>query len=512
MAVSPDSTGRIPYESYSLGKRLDDNVALMKEFFGEDDTFRMRRVGNRHDPAFRGCVMFFDGMVNARIINEDIIDPLINSELKGNISLIGRISESIISGNDVQRTGDVKKLAEAIMYGDSLVFADGCDEALIVNSKGFTVRSISEPDDDKSLLGPREGFTESLMINLSMLHRKLQTPDLKLKFRTFGTRTNTKACICYLGSLVRPEILETLEKRLDEIHADGTLEANYIQERIKDSPGSIFKTTGQSEKPDIIASKILEGRIAILLDGTPMALTVPYLFVENFQAPDDYYLNFYYGSFGRLLRLLGLLITTGVPAIYVALLGFHQEMIPTTLMFSLTASTKGTPFPTIVEVLGMLAVFEILRETGLRMSNKIGSALSIVGALVLGQAAVEAKFVSAPTVIIVAMTTITGMMLPRMKLSVLVIRALFLIAAATIGIYGYYLSMLALLFYLLGMKSFGIEYTSQLFSPGGGRMRDIYLRHPFRSMTRRPLHMARDEIREGGAGPETGASGNGQGV
>lgn len=495
MSAVPDITGKIHYEGYSLGKKLDDNVAMFKGFFSGDDTLRVRPVGNLRDHTFRACVMFFDGMINTRIINEDIIDPLINSDLQGNVSLMERLETKIVSGNEISRTGDVEKLVESVLYGDTLLFADGCAEALIINSKGFATRGISEPDGDKSLLGPREGFTESLMTNTSLLRRKLQTPDLKLKFRSFGTRTNTKACVCYLESLVKPEILSELEKRLDSIVSDSAIEVNYLQERVKDSPYSIFKTTGETEKPDIVASKLLEGRIAVMLDGTPMVMTVPYLFVESLHSPDDYYLNFYYGSFGRLLRLIGLLLTVSVPALYVALLGFHREMIPTSLMFSLTAAAKGTPFPTVVEVLGMLAVFEILRETGMRMSNKIGSALSIVGALVLGQAAVEAKIASAPTVIIVAVTSITAMMLPRLKLAVLALRLLFLAASAMIGIYGYFMSMIALLVYLLSMKSFGMDYTSQLFSFGAGGQSDIYLRFPFGHMRRRPEGMSGDSYR-----------------
>ncbi len=495
MPAAADNTGRINYDSYRLTKKLDENIAMLKGLFEGDGTLCVRFIGNLSDSTFRACLLFFDGMVNPRIINDDIIEPLTSCGLQGNIGLMERIETKVVKGNDIKRTGDVKTLVESILYGDTMLLAEGCDEALVINSKGFSMRGISEPDDDKSLLGPREGFTEAIMINISMLRRKLQTPDLKFKFRRFGTRTNTKACVCYLESLAKPEALAELERRLDGVDCDAALDGNSIHERIKDSPFSIFKTTGQSEKPDIIASKLLEGRIALLLDGTPMVMTVPYLFVENLQSPDDYYLNFYYGSFGRLLRLAGLLLTVSLPALYVALLGFHQEMIPTTLMFSLTSAARGTPFPTVVELLGMLAVFEILRETGMRMSDKIGSALSIVGALVLGQAAVEAKIVSAPTVILVAFTSITGLMLPRLKLTVLFLRLLFLAAAATIGVYGYFMSLIALLVYMQSIKSFGIDYTSQLFSFGKGSQSDIYLRFPFRFMRRRPEGMTMDEER-----------------
>ena len=453
---------------------LDADTALIKGFFENDDTFRMREIVN--SPYFHGYIFFLDGMVNALAINQSIIAPLLNKSLGRGGELADRLAGEVISSNELKKTGSVKEMVDGILYGDTVLLLDGCAEGLVINSKGFDTRGISEPDDDKTLLGPREGFTEALMTNTSLLRRKLQTPQLKFKFRSFGAHSGTKACLCYLEGLADTKILKELEKRLDEIAVDSALGSNYIVERIKDHPYSLFKTIGECEKPDIVAAKLLEGRIAIMLDGTPVVLTLPYLFVESLQSPDDYYLNFYYGSFGRLLRILGLFLSLSLPALYLSVLCFHPEMIPAGLMLNMSAALKGTPFPLIAEILAMLLVFEILRETGVRMSNKIGGALSFVGALVLGQSAVEARLVSAPTIIAVAMTCVAALMLPRLKGAIIILRIAYLLAASVLGLTGYFMCLIATAVYLSSMKSFVCDYMSGLF---GRKARDGVTRVPF---------------------------------
>jgi spore germination protein KA len=259
-------------------------------------------------------------------------------------------------------------------------------------------------------------------VNLSMLRRKLRTTDLKMEYKTFGTRSKTKACICYLGSLVNKDVLAELNKRLESFSIDGTLDVNYISEMIRDAPISPFKTIGSTERPDVVAAKLLEGRVALFLDGTPVVLTMPIFFIESFQSDDDYYLNYYFASIGRILRIMAFFIATSIPAIYIALVDFHQEMLPTPLLISISAARQGVPFPTVVEAICMLAVFELLRESGSRMPTMMGQALSIVGSLVIGQAAVEAKIVSAPIIIIAAASGIAGLMIPRLKGAIILLR------------------------------------------------------------------------------------------
>ena len=398
-----DQHGNMNYDGLSLQEGLEDSLCVFNNLFSDDTTFQFRFVSNQKNPVIRCAILFLDGMSDTRTINVSIIEPIMSADLGYANGLSQAILETVIAGNSISVVAEIKELVEGILSGDTVVLIDGETSAILVNSKGFAVRSISEPDDEKSLRGPREGFTESLMMNAAMIRRKLQTSDLKFKSRSFGNRSNTRAFLCYLDSVADKGILEELERRLDTMCMDGVLDTNYIQENIKDSRWSVFKTCGSSEKPDVVASKLLEGRIALILDGTPIVMTVPYLFIENLQVADDYYNIFYYGTIGRILRILGFLITISAPAVYVALIAFHPEMIPTSLMLSIAAAISKVPFPTVVECVGMLFIFEVLRETGIRTPNKIGQALSIVGALIVGQAAVEARIVSAPVVIVVAL-------------------------------------------------------------------------------------------------------------
>ena len=486
---SIDNKGRFNYEKYTLNKNIADSIKIFKEIFERDDTIRFREFSAS---GIKCCAVFADGMVNSEIINSHIIRPLVTSS---GVMGINELSEKIVLCNELSKSSDMSEIIESMLYGDTIIIMDGQNESLIVNTKGWQTRGISEPDDDKSLKGPREGFSESAMQNVSLLRRKLLTPELKFEFLKLGTRSGTRICICYLDSITEKNILDDLKKRLSKIEIDGIISTGNIDELIKDHPYSLFKTTGTTEKPDIAAAKLLEGRIAIIVDGTPLVMTVPYIFVENIQSPDDYYVNFYYGSVGRILRFIGFWLSISIPAIYISVVCFHQEMIPDTLLFSLMSATQGVPFPAVVECFFMLLVFEVLREAGVRMPNKVGHALSIVGALVIGQAAVEAKIASAPMVIVTAFTAIAGLMNPRITGAVIVIRFAALFASAIIGIYGYFFCMLAVLIYLCSMQSFGVPYMSQMFTYKKSKQTDIFIRVPFKFMKNRPVYIAADEVK-----------------
>ncbi|HML49589.1 MAG TPA: spore germination protein, partial [Clostridia bacterium] len=320
------------------------------------------------------------------------------------------------------------------------------------NTKAFPTRAITEPDSEKNLSGPREGFTETMMQNLSMLRRRARTNDFKIRHMTFGRRTQTCASICYFDGVVNRRALEALLQRLEKIDIDGVLDSNYLTEIIRDHRFSLFRTIGYTERPDVVIGKLLEGRIAILLDGTPDVLTLPYLFVENFQSSEDYYLSFYYTSFSRMLRMLGFILTVMVPGLYIAVVAFHHEMLPSPLLINITAERQSVPLPAAVEAFVMLIVFDILRETGIRMPTNIGQALSIVGALVIGQAAVEAKLVAAPMIIVVAMTGITNLLVPKLNAPIIYLRLFVLLMSSMFGFFGLTISMSVILMHLLTLN------------------------------------------------------------
>ncbi|MDF2989464.1 MAG: spore germination protein GerA family [Eubacterium sp.] len=489
-----------------LTKSLNENVELFKDIFSDDDTLTIRHMENQQNTAVKCCILFIDGMIDVAVVNDNIIQPVVqNSMLKSHGDVLAHIQNQVLVTNSLQKTSEVQSLVKAILSGDTVLFAEGSAEALTISTKGVQSRAIEEPEAEKVVRGPREGFTEPLMTNLSLIRNKLVTPDLKFKFLTVGSKSGTKICICYLKSIANHKILNELYKRLDSIEIDGVMGSGSIAELIKDAAFSPLKTVGSTERPDVVAGKLLEGRIAILMDGTPVALTVPHIFVEYFQANEDYYINFYFSTISRLLRIIGFMLTVSVPAIYVALMTFHQEMIPTPLLISISAARQGVPFPTIVETLLLLIVFEILRETGTRMPTNIGQALSIVGALVLGQASVEAKIVSAPIVIVVAISGITSLIIPRIQGTALILRVIFLLLTSLLGFYGLIFGITGFLLHLCQIRSFGVPYMLYLTSLDPGDLKDTIVRAPLWYMNNRPKLIAvnNNKLRQGGGDKKT---------
>jgi len=479
-----------------LSHELRDNIKLFKQLFAEDNTFILREIENRNDPDIHCCLMFMDGMIDVNIINENVIKPINTYSRKTNEDLFKVLSTQVVQTNSIIASEDINMMLESILYGDTLLLVQGYRSAMIINTKGWKTRSIDEPDLEKVFIGPREGFTESLMLNLSLIRRKILTNDLKFTFRVFGTRTRTKVCICYIKGIVHDSILAELERRLDTIDLDGILGAEYIREFITDAPLSIFNTMYRTERPDTVAGKLLEGRIALLVDGNPSALTLPCMFIENIQANEDYYLQYQASSFNRILRIIALFISTCLPAIYLSLITFHQEMIPTKLLISISNARQGIPFPSIIELLILLIIFDIIREAGTRMPSTIGQAFSIVGALVLGQSAVEARFISSPIVIIVAFTGITSLMLPKMINTIILARFALLIISSMLGLYGFLFLSTAIAIHAFSLRSFGVPYMSYIMTFEKEDIKDTVIRMPWWYMNLRPRMIAIDKKRK----------------
>ena len=285
--------GHDPVTNGKLVNKLEQNIALLQSVFCDVDIMQYRMVAaSIHDKPMNMCFVYSDGVVNSEIIDEHILRPLMGANIVAASSdLLEYLMSRVLQINGIEKVHALPDIAKSLAYGDSLLLVDGFAEAILLDTKQFTTRSIAEPDGEKIITGPREGFSESLMQNLSMVRRKLRTSDLKFKFLSKGTRSNTQLCVVYMDSLIKREILEELYRRLEKIDIDAILDANYITELIRDNTWSVFRTTGYTERPDVIAGKLLEGRIAIFVDGTPVVLTVPYLFIENFQSNEDYYLS-----------------------------------------------------------------------------------------------------------------------------------------------------------------------------------------------------------------------------
>jgi spore germination protein KA len=471
----------------SISKSLKENDDVLKQLFADVDILRVRYIENNNERSLKYFIAYCEGVTDAAVINENIIKPvMISHAAEPGVRNIDSLISGVLQIDEAQKIKDFASVVEAVSSGDTVLFAEGADEALILETKSFNQRAITEPESEKILSGPREGFTESLITNLSLLRRKVRTHELKMKFMTLGKRTKTKVSVCYMESIVNKKILGELYKRLNTIDIDAVLDTNYIMELIRDARVSPYRTIGYTERPDVVISKLLEGRIALLADGSPVAITLPYLFVENFQSSEDYYGSFYYTTFSRMLRMLGFFLTIIVPAAYVSIVAYHHEMLPTQLLINITAERTGAPLPASLEAFVMLILFDLLRETGARVPSNISQPLSIVGALVIGQAAVEAKFVAAAMVIIVAITGITNMLVPKLFAPVIILRLGLLLLASTFGLYGLFIGVCISTIHIINLRSFGVPQISLTGDLKAQEIKDTFIRAPWWRMRERP--------------------------
>ncbi len=475
------------YENISLSGSLIEDIALFKEIFKKDAVLRVKDIKVRGKESFNCALIYMDGMVDTAQLNESVIRPLLVGTAPNTCDSIHEyIRTQVLFARDVKTAKNLSVMLSGILYGEALLLIEGSRTALSVDLKGWKTRGIQEPSDERILQGPREGFEEAAMFNLAMIRRRLQTPELCIEMLKVGRRTATMVFVCYLDSLADNNIVEQIKKKIGEIDIDGILDSNYISELIKDKKYSLFKTVGTTERPDVVASKLLEGKIAIVVDGTPMVLTLPFLFSENFQSDEDYYINFWVSSVGRILRYFCFFLSISIPAIFIALSTFHGELLPTSLAISVEKLRGGVPFSPFTECIIMLFVFEILRETGIRMPQSLGHALSIVGGLVVGQAAVDARIISTPMLIVIALSAISGLMIPRLKGAVFYLRLLFIIVSALFGFYGLSLALAITVMHIIALNSFGVDYTVSLKRADSQSLKDTVLRAPWFNMINRP--------------------------
>ncbi len=483
------------YKDAHLSGNLDNDIALFKSIFSRDAALRTREV--LIGGAARCCLVYMDGMVNSAQQGETVVEALVESVLPQNFSPnCDYISKNILFANEVSETESLPDMLRAILYGDTVLIVQSNTSALTINTKGWRARGIKEPDSERVLQGPREGFDEAAMFNLAMIRRKLLTPDLCIEMLRIGRRSDTPVFICYLDSLVDQSTLKELKRRLKKIDIDGILDSNYIAENIRDYRYSLLKTTGSTERPDIVAARLLEGRIALVVDGTPVVLTLPYLFSENFQSDEDYYINFTLASLARMLRWFCFFITVSVPGVFVALVTHHFDLLPTHFALTVSRLRAGVPIASVAECIALVFAFEILKEAGLRMPQNLGHALSVVGGLVVGQAAVEAGIISAPMLIAVAFSAIAGLMVPRLTSAVFYWRLIIVIAGALLGIYGYLAAVSVFVIRVFSMKSFGVDYTLSFARPDFQSLKDSFVRAPWHLMKTRPL-FNKNKIRKG---------------
>lgn len=460
-------------------KDVEKLKKVLKEKFKNSYDIKIEVVKTAQADAL---AVYVDGLIDRNLLDRDIIGPLKAHDFSGDP--IRAIRTSLNIG------GDIDDMTDEILLGNLAVFYEG--ELFICDIKKFEKRSVETPDAESVTRGPKEGFNEDLVTNTSLLRRKIRNPNFVCEKLSLGAQTNTNVVIAYISGIVNVGVLDLVRKRLSKINIDGILETGTLEQFIERHSFSTVSGIGLTQKPDVVASKILEGRVAVLCDGSPHVITIPELFIENLHTPEDHYHKLFFASFIRLLRLLGLFISLLLPGLVVSVVAFNPEMLPSTFLVNLMASKDKTPFPEAFEILFMVVMLELLKESGTRLPKTIGSAVSIVGALIIGEAAVSAGLVSAPSVIVVALTAVSSFILPSLNEFTTIYRLLFILAGASFGIIGIGAGLLFMLTQISSINSFGIPVMAFF---GRQELKDSFIRGPLRSLKFRPQEIAKDNVR-----------------
>jgi spore germination protein KA len=475
----------------SLVASLDENLRLIKDTMGNsyDLSIRYSLAGPEKVPC---AFIYIDGLVD-KIIREELLRVVNIDTIKTGIKELhrGEIYETVknrLLTGEVREAEDLHTLFDALSLGDTALIFDGTAKAIIFQTRGWETRNIEEPAAEVTIRGQREGFVENIRTNTSLIRRRIRTPNLWIENMILGKLTRTEVAFAYIKGLAGEEVLGELRSRLGRIDTDSILESGKIEELIRDCAFSPFPTIFRTERPDRVAAALLEGRVAIFTNGTPFVLILPADFIIFMQAPDDYNELWPIGNLVRILRLFSFLLAIFLPGIYVSVLNYHQELLPTPLLLTIQSTREGIPFPVVVEILLMDVTFEILREAGVRLPRAIGTAISIVGALILGDAAIRAGLVSPGVVIIVAFTAIASFTNPVFSMAITgrMLRFIIIILGAAFGLLGVQLGLLLLLVHLVSVRSFGYPY----FAPFGPfikqDLKDAVIRDFWWNMTRRP--------------------------
>ena len=437
----------------SLEKRVKE---LVSQFQNNFDVI-VKRVGK--DMA----LIFIDELSNQDDISKNILTPLLSLDFasfsKGQKNVLEKLSKDLFTFGNMEILKE-EDFEDRVLRGFTLLIVDGEKDALCFNTAQYFGRSVEEPPTSTVISGPREGFTENIKTNLSLVRKRLVTKELKIEEMILGKRSKTKVNILYLKDIADERIVEEVSKKLKVFEIDGVVDSYYILKFLEDRPNSIFRQVGNCEKPDMVVSKLMEGRIAILVDGSPIALTIPYLLFEDFQSPNDYYSDAHRISLLRIMRLFGLFIAIFLPGMYIALQLYHYKVLPLKFLVTIVNTTQNLPLNPFLEIFFIIVLFDILFEASVRMPKYLGMAISIVGALILGDTAVKSGLVSPPGVMIVALSAITVYVVPNQSSQISLLRIVFAIIGGTLGFHGIILGYLFMLSYLCDFDSFYTPYLA----------------------------------------------------
>nr|WP_231506199.1 spore germination protein [Paenibacillus sp. UNC451MF] len=475
-----------------MNGNMEDALRYINSILGENDDFLVRRF--HVFGHYKAVMLYFSNMINQNTVNTDILKPLmyVPVHLENKSIELNQLKDVLINDAMYHSEGKLEsnlyKLVDGLVRGETVVVVDGLDEALLIGTRNIDKRSIDQPATEMVIRGPREGFIELLGTNIALIRYRLQSPDFRMHTMEIGKRTRSKVAVCFMDGITNPELLQEVKKRLSKIDTSSVLDSGVLEQYIEDNHLSPFPQVQYTERPDKVVSNLLEGRVAILVDGSPLALVVPTVFSQLYQTVEDYNERFLLMSSIRMARLVALVLSLIFPSLYVAVISFNPELIPTEFAVAVAGGRSGVPFPAIVEVLIIEISMEVLREATIRLPQQVGGALSIVGVLVIGQAAVSAGFSSPITVVIIALTTIGSFATPAYNaaLALRLLRFPLIIMAGLFGLYGIMIGLILIANHLLSLKSFGVPYLSPLVPGNFNGMKDLLFRSPLWWFKNRP--------------------------
>ncbi|MGH4117974.1 spore germination protein [Clostridium sp.] len=474
--------------------QVEKNIKYLKELLEDnsDVVFRTFKVG-----GWTAALVYIDGMADKLLLDNYVLEPLMLCS-KG-IEDVEQIKDQLLAVSDMR---EVKKLSEGVnaaLSGETLMFIDELDCAYVIATRLWPARGVGDPSGETVIRGARDGFTETVRFNTVLVRRRIRDTRLRIKSKAIGARSKTDVAIMYIEDIVNKEVLKELQDRIEKIDIDAVFDSAYIEQLIEDNKYSPFPQIQSTERPDVVAAALYEGRVALLVDNSPFAIIVPCTLPNLFQSPDDYYQRWMHASIVRFIRMISILISLTAPALYVAVTSFNTAIIPTKLAYSIAASREGVPFPAFIEAIIMELFLALLMEAVVRLPRPIGATIGIVGGLVIGQSAVSAGIVSPIMIIIVAITAITTFVTPNYEVTSAfrLSRFLLIITSAIAGLYGIIMGLIVLLIHLVRLKSFGIPYLAPAVNVNVKDLKDMYIRVPISKLKERPKYMKTgDKIRQ----------------
>lgn len=460
---------------------LKDNQKAISEMTNAFDlVFFSFKIGKA-----TGAVCYLDTVCNKDLLGDRILRPLAGLKTRPTPDRICRA----ISFPSAKVAATVEDGVDGLLTGNALIMVEGGGFGVLVDLFACATRAITEPPTSSVVKGPREGFTENVRINLGLLRRRIKAKSLTVKSLTVGKYSKTEVLVVYVGDIADSKVAKDVIDRIKAINIDGVPDSSYVAKMIVEHKRSIIKQVGNTEKPDVLMAKLLEGRIGILVDGSPIAITVPYLLIEDFQSSEDYFQNTYRSNMQRVIRLTSITVAILLPSLFVAAQLFHLQVIPLNFLLTIVNSIKGIPLSPSFEMLFTLLIFEILNEASVRMPKYVGMALSIVGALVLGDTAVRAGIVSTPTIMIMALSGISLYTVPELVDSMSFLRLVYLVVAGCLGGYGLILLTCLLLVYLTSLENFDVPVLAPFAPLKKGDLKDTVLMTYLQDMKKRPVSL-----------------------